>query len=128
MRLPLLLLPFKLFAGGPMGNGEQWVSWIHIDDEIRAIRFLIDQESAVGAFNLTAPTPQKNKQLAKVIGQVMKRPSFFPTPAFALKLMLGEASAIVLDGQRVLPKQLISLGFQFNYPEPSTALINLLHQ
>jgi uncharacterized protein len=125
--LPPLLLPFKLFVGGPLGNGEQWVPWIHIKDEIRAIRFLVDHGTASGPFNLTAPDPQKNKALAKTIGQIMKRPSFIPVPAFALKMLLGEVSALVLDGQRAVPHKLTAAGFTFNYPDVSVALQILLH-
>lgn len=113
--LPVMLLPFKLFAGGPVGSGEQDISWISLADEINAIRFLIDNDEAEGAFNLSAPHPVNYKEFAKIAGKVLKRPGFIPTPAFALKVALGEKSTLVLDGQRVIPKKLQALGFEFQH-------------
>jgi uncharacterized protein (TIGR01777 family) len=124
--LPFMLLPFKLFVGGPLGSGRQWFSWIHIADEVRAIRFLMDRSDAHGAFNLCAPEPLRNGELARVIGQVMRRPSFMPTPAFAMKLLLGDKATLVLDGQRQVPKRLLELGFQFQFPKAEAALQDLL--
>lgn len=124
--LPKILLPFKLFAGGPMGNGQQWWPWIHMDDEVRAIRFLMDNEMATGPFNLTAPAPLSNKEFASVVGKVMGRPAFLPVPAPALKLALGEMSTVLLDGQRALPRRLQELGFEFNHPALEGALEDLL--
>ena len=124
--LPFMLLPFKLFVGGPLGSGRQWFSWIHIADEVRAIRFLIEGTSARGAFNLCAPEPLRNGELARVIGQVMRRPAFVPTPAFAIKLLLGDKATLVLDGQRQVPKRLIELGFTFQFPQVQAALQDLL--
>jgi uncharacterized protein (TIGR01777 family) len=124
--LTRLLLPFRLFVGGPMGSGRQWYSWIHVLDHVRAIRFLIESTSAVGAFNLTAPHPVTNGEIAKNIGKTMKRPSFIPVPGFALKLVFGEVADVVLKGQRVIPERLIDLGFQFKYPTIEKALQDLL--
>jgi uncharacterized protein (TIGR01777 family) len=124
--LPFMLLPFKLFVGGPLGRGRQWFSWIHIADEVRAIRFLMDNAEAQGAFNLCAPMPLRNAELGRVVGKVMRRPSFLPMPAFAMKLLLGEKSVIVLDGQRQLPKRLLELGFEFRFPTAEAALQDLL--
>lgn len=123
--LPITVLPFKFFAGGPLGSGEQWWPWIHLDDEVRAIRFLLEDGSASGPYNLCAPNPLKNKDFAKKIGQVMNRPAFFPTPAFALKLGLGEIAAIVLDGRRAIPQKLQSEGFDFKFPTAEAALRDL---
>lgn len=123
--LPFMLLPFKLFVGGPLGSGQQWFSWIHIQDEVRAIRFLMDNANAKGAFNLCAPHPIRNAELSRMLGQVMRRPSFLPTPAFAMKLLLGEKATLVLDGQRQLPKRLLELGFEFRFPTVETALRDL---
>lgn len=123
--LPITVLPFKFFAGGPLGGGEQWWPWIHLDDEVRAIRFLLEDDSASGPYNLCAPNPLKNKDFAKKIGQVMNRPAFFPTPAFALKLGLGEIAAIVLDGRRAIPQKLQSEGFDFKFPTAEAALRDL---
>jgi uncharacterized protein (TIGR01777 family) len=124
--LPFMLLPFKLFVGGPLGSGKQWFSWIHIADEVRAIRFLMERADALGAFNLCAPEPLRNAELARVIGQVTHRPSFMPTPAFAMKLLLGDKATLVLDGQRQVPKRLLELGFQFQFPKVQAALQDLL--
>lgn len=123
---PKILLPFKLFAGGPMGNGSQYWPWIHINDEVRAIRFLMENETASGPFNLTAPNPLTNKQFASVVGQAMGRPSLMPAPAFALKLALGEMSTVLLDGQRAVPSRLQELGFEFDFATLDAALKDLL--
>lgn len=125
--LPITVLPFKFFAGGPLGSGQQWWPWIHLEDEVRAIRFLIENETAVGPYNLCTPNPLKNKAFAKTIGRVMNRPAIMPAPAFALKLALGEIAAIVLDGRRAIPEKLQAAGFTFNYPEAEAALRDLLN-
>ena len=124
--LPMVLLPFKLFAGGPLGNGKQFVPWIHIDDEVNAIRFLLNNEDASGAYNLTAPNPLTQREQAKVIGRLLRRPSFIPAPAFALKLALGEKSTLVLDGQRAVPENLQRNGFKFKFTDFESALSDLL--
>ena len=124
--LPITALPFRFFVGGPLGNGKQWWPWIHIDDEVRAIRFLLENEGAHGLFNLSAPNPLTNRAFGKVIGQVLQRPSLIPVPAFALKLALGEVSTIVLDGQRAIPQRLEAAGFTFRFPDAKSALTNLL--
>jgi uncharacterized protein (TIGR01777 family) len=124
--LPRLLLPFRLFVGGPMGSGKQWYSWIHLRDEARALRFLIENDEANGAFNLTAPNPVRNGEMAKLIGRVMRRPSFIPVPGFALRLAFGEVAEVVLQGQRAVPKGLLDLGFEFDFPEAEAALRDVL--
>lgn len=124
--LPFMMLPFKFFVGGPLGSGKQWLSWIHIADEVRAIRFLMDTLNASGAFNVCAPHPLTNAEFSHVLGKVMRRPSFFPAPAFAMRLMLGEKSILVLEGQRQIPKRLQEMGFVFRFPEAETALRDLL--
>lgn len=121
-----LMLPFKLYAGGPMGSGRQGFSWIHPADEVAAIRFLIEHERASGPFNLVAPQPSTNAEFAKALGKVMGRPSWLPVPAFALKLALGEVASTVLEGQRALPGKLLDLGFEFRYPDAEAALRDLL--
>ncbi|WP_420631175.1 TIGR01777 family oxidoreductase [Candidatus Leptofilum sp.] len=126
--LPITVLPFKFFVGGPLGNGQQWWPWIHLDDEVRAIRFLLESEVASGPYNLCAPNPLSNKDFAKTIGQVINRPAFFPAPAFAIKLALGEIAAIVLDGRRAIPQKLQEAGFTFTYPQAQEALQDLLNQ
>lgn len=124
--LPKMLLPFYFFVGGPIGNGKQGFSWIHLQDEAAAIEFLINHPQARGVFNLTAPNPVNNREFAKMVGSVLNRPSFFPVPGFALKLLLGEMSTILLDGQFVKPKRLLEHGFEFTYSTAEKALQDLL--
>jgi uncharacterized protein (TIGR01777 family) len=124
--LPITVLPFRFFVGGPLGGGQQWLSWIHHADEIRAIRFLMENESARGPFNLCAPNPVTYRELAKTIGRVMKRPAFIPVPAIALRLVLGETADLVLHGRRAVPSRLQELGFSFRYPEIRPALASVL--
>lgn len=122
---PKIKLPFTFFAGGPLGSGNQWYPWIHIADQVRAIEFLINNESVSGVFNLTAPVPVTNKAMAQTIGGVMGRPAFMPAPGFAMKAALGEMATILLDGQRAIPERLTQLGFTFHYPEIEEAVRNL---
>lgn len=124
--LPRLIMPYRFLVGGPLGSGRQYLSWIHIADEIGAIRFLIDNENAKGAFNLVAPNPVSNAIFGKIVGQVLHRPSFFPTPNWVMKMLLGEVSTLVLDGQRAYPRRLQELGYTFKFPEPEAALHDLL--
>jgi len=121
-----LLLQYKLFAGGPIGNGRQVYSWIHIDDEVNAIRFLIHNDQAKGLFNLTSPNPLTNEEFGKTISKVMKRPHYFPLPAFMMQLLFGEVASMVLEGQRVLPKRLLEHGYIFKYPILKEALKDIL--
>jgi uncharacterized protein (TIGR01777 family) len=124
--LPRMLLPFRLFAGGPVGSGAQWVPWIHLADEVRALRFLIDCEDARGPYNLTAPEAVTNRQMARAIGRTLRRPGFVPTPAFVLRAALGEMATLVLEGQRAVPRGLLDLGFEFRFPHLEPALRDLL--
>ena len=125
--LPKMLIPFRLVvAGGPIGSGRQWISWIHYADEADAIRFLLENEAAQGPFNLTAPHPARNREFMKTIGQVMHRPAFMPVPAFALKLMFGEMAMVLLEGQHVVPERLQALGYEFKFPTIKEALTDLL--
>jgi len=124
--LARLLVPYRLFLGGPFGNGKQWYSWIHIADEIAAIRFLLENRGAVGIFNLTAPNPLTNRDFGKTLGKVLKRPSLIPVPGFVMNLAFGEVSTVVLDGQRVVPTRLEELGYAFKFPELEPALSDLL--
>lgn len=125
--LPQTVLPFKFFAGGPLGSGNQWWAWIHLEDMVRAIRFLLETPTASGIFNVCTPNPVRQKAFARAVGRAMGRPSFLPAPAFALKLALGEMAAIVLHGRRAVPQKLQSLGFTFNYPQIQEALLDLLN-
>jgi uncharacterized protein (TIGR01777 family) len=123
---PMVVLPFRLFAGGPLGTGRQWFPWIHLDDEIRAIRHLISQEGAQGPYNLAAPGAITYAELARVLGRAMRRPSFLRVPGFALRLLMGEKSTLVLDGQRPAPRRLLEAGFVFRFPTLEPALKDLL--
>jgi uncharacterized protein (TIGR01777 family) len=124
--LPRLLLLVRLFLVGPMGSGKQWFPWIHIEDEARAIRFLIDNEQARGPFNLTTPNPLTNAGFAKALGRVLGRPSFVPIPGFAMRLLVGEVANVLLEGQRAIPARLLGLGFQFRFPDAESALRDLV--
>jgi uncharacterized protein (TIGR01777 family) len=124
--LPKMLLPFRLFAGGPVGNGRQYMPWIHLVDEVGAIRFLLDSQSASGPFNLTAPEPLTNRQFSRILGRVLRRPSFMPVPALALKIALGEMSKLLLEGQRAFPHRLEEAGYRFRFPALEAALRDLL--
>lgn len=124
--LPRLLTPFKLGVGGPMGSGEQYMPWIHIADEVAAIRFLAEHPEANGPFNLCAPEPVTNAELARTLAAVLGRPAALRAPAFALKLALGELATEVLTGQRAVPERLEGLGFEFRFPALQPALEDLL--
>ena len=124
--LAKMLLPFRLFAGGPAGSGRQYMPWIHLADEVGAIRFLLDSPEARGPFNLTAPEPRTNRQFSRTLGRVLGRPSFMPAPAFALELALGEMAKIVLEGQRAVPRRLLEAGYEFRFSGLEAALRDLL--
>jgi hypothetical protein len=121
--LPRFILPFKFFVGGKLGSGEQWISWIHRDDEVEAIRYLLGRSDLSGAFNLVAPAPVRMKEFARALGRAMKRPSRFSVPSFVLKRIFGQmAEETILSGQRVLPKALLREDFSFRYPDLEAAL------
>lgn len=124
--LPRMAMPFRLGAGGALGDGRQWFPWIHIADEVGAIRFLLEREDASGPFNLTAPHPLTNRDFSRAMGKALHRPSFAFAPAFALRLALGEMAEALLNGQRAVPKRLLEMGYSFKYPEALGALKNLL--
>ena len=120
--LAKMALPFKLFVGGPLGSGNQWMPWIHLDDEVGFIVFLIQNADAKGAFNVTAPHPERMKDFCRTLGQVMRRPAWLGAPAFAVRLALGEMSGMLLTGQRALPAAAERLGFELKYPTLLEAL------
>jgi uncharacterized protein (TIGR01777 family) len=122
---PLMVLPVKLFAGGKFGDGRQAMPWIHLDDEIGAIRFLLENENARGAFNLIAPEPTSNADFMKTIAKVLHRPYWFHVPAFLLKLVLGEMSVLLTEGRYSQPKRLLELGYKFQFPKLEDALVDL---
>ena len=124
--LPKLMLPFRLFAGGVLGSGKQYFSWIHIADEVGAILHLLDSDLA-GPFNLAAPEPVQMKILAQTLGQVMKRPAKFNVPGFILKMILGQmGEELILAGQRATPKRLLESGYQFKFPTLNAALTEII--
>lgn len=125
---PLVLLPFRLFVGGPLGSGKQWFPWIHIVDTVRIIRFAIDEERARGPFNAVAPQAINYAGLCRILSRVMRRPSWIRVPVWALRLVLGEMRAVVLDGQRAVPRKLLDLGFSFRFPDLEPALRDVLNR
>lgn len=121
-----MLLPFKMFVGGPLGNGKQYMSWIHLADMIGAIQFLLANPKAEGAFNFTAPNPCSNEEFSTVLGKVMGRPSFMRVPSFPLIALYGEGAEVILKGQNVIPTKLTALNYQFQFPKLKPALEDLL--
>ncbi|WP_339462290.1 TIGR01777 family oxidoreductase [Pseudomonas sp. EA_105y_Pfl2_R69] len=126
--LKRLLPPFKLGLGGRLGSGRQWMSWIHISDQIALIDFLLQQEQARGPYNACAPTPVRNREFSQALGREVHRPAFMPAPAFVLRLALGELSELLLGGQRALPTRLQAEGFSFRFTHLDVALADLLGQ
>ncbi|MEH6457917.1 MAG: TIGR01777 family oxidoreductase [Cocleimonas sp.] len=125
--LSKMLPPFKMALGGPIGDGKQWMSWVHLDDIVGMIRFAIDNESIKGAINGTAPQPVINKVFSKTLGKVLKRPAIFPMPAFVVKILFGQmGEELLLSGQRVVPEKLTQAGYEFIYPQLENALIDIV--
>lgn len=124
--LTLMALPYKLFAGGTIGSGKQWLSWVHVTDVVRAIHFAMENNRIHGPVNVTAPEPLTMKEFGRTIGSVLSRPHWLPVPSAALKLALGEKSKLVLEGQYVKPEVLLKQGFDFRYPTLEKALKDLL--
>lgn len=120
--LSKMKLPFKMGVGGPIGNGKQYMPWIHLDDMLNAILWLLDNPTLKGPFNLVAPYAVRNEQFAAMLGQAMHRPAFMRTPAAAIKVMMGESAVLVLGGQHVLPKRLEESGFTFRWYQLDEAL------
>ena len=123
---PLFRLPSLFMIGGPLGSGRQALPWIHLDDHVRAMRFLIDRQDARGPFNLAAPHPVTNRQFERTLGKVMRRPAIVPVPGFAIRLVLGEMAGMVLTGQRAVPTRLAAMGFAFRFTELEDALRDVL--
>ncbi len=124
--LAKMLLPFKLGLGGPIGHGKQWMSWIHLEDYLNGLHFLLENKQSQGAYNLTAPQPVTNKTFVAALGEALGRPTFIPMPSIAMKLALGEAATLLLDGQKVLPKKIQNEGFTFAFEDIKSAMFDLV--
>jgi uncharacterized protein len=123
--LPRMAFPFKLFFGGKIGSGKQWLPWIHIDDWIELLIWELESNNVKGIFNAVSPNPVRASEFAITLGKVLHRPSIFPVPSFMLKLMLGESSAMLLTGQRAIPKRAMEEGFEFRYKRLEDGLVDL---
>lgn len=124
--LPQLSQPYRFFAGGTVGSGDQWVSWVHIDDAVELIRDAIENAQYIGPVNVTSPHPVTMREFGQATGDVMHRPHWLPAPSFAFKLLFGEMSMLILKGQQVIPEKAQKLGFHFTYPHLKGALHDLL--
>jgi uncharacterized protein len=124
--LARMVLPFQVFAGGPLGTGQQWVSWVHREDLVNLILKALSDPAMAGTYNATSPNPVRMGELCQVLGEIVHRPSWLPVPGFALELLLGEAAKLVLEGQQVLPQQTQSAGFDFQYPTLKPALAQIV--
>jgi uncharacterized protein (TIGR01777 family) len=124
--LAKMIPAFKSFAGGPIGSGDQWFPWIHMDDLISAIMFIIGNQDMKGPVNFCAPNPVRNRDFAKALGKVLGRPSFMRAPSFMIRTLMGEMSTSVMGSQRVVPDKLLTNGFEFQYPDIGKALRHLL--
>ncbi|TMN22848.1 TIGR01777 family oxidoreductase [Lentibacillus cibarius] len=120
--LPLMKLPVKLFAGGKIGSGQQWMSWVHIEDVVGIIQFCLSNKQMSGPVNVTAPNPKRNKDFISILARVLRRPDWIPTPALAVRTVIGEMSILVTHGQYVLPKKAEDHGYPFAFPQLEAAL------
>ncbi|MBE0538762.1 MAG: TIGR01777 family protein [Ignavibacterium sp.] len=125
--LKQMLPPFKFFIGGPLGNGKQWSSWLHIDDIVGIYLHAIDNKNLSGAVNAAAPNPVRMKEFAKTLGKALHRPSIFPVPIFVLKIVVGEAAEVVTASQKVDVQKLLNSGYKFKFPDLYKAFQNLLN-
>ncbi len=125
--LKQLLAPFKLGVGGPLAGGNQYVSWVHIEDEVGILLWALDSDKVDGVVNSTAPNPATNKAFSKALGRTINRPAVLPIPGFTLDLIYGgEFGEVLKGGQRVMPRRALDLGYEFRHPELDEALKNLL--
>jgi len=121
-----MMLPFRFFVGGRLGSGRQRLPWIHIADEVGAIRFLLENDNARGPFNLGAPNPVTNADFSRWLGRQMGRPALVPTPGFLLRLVFGEMAGMLLSGQRAVPRHLTQMGYACRFAEAEVALRDIL--
>lgn len=123
---PLMTMPYRLFGGGKIGSGKQWLSWIHLEDMIQLILFILDNEDISGPVNGSSPDPVTNDAFGRAIGKAMGRPHWFPVPAALMRVLFGEMSTLLLDGQRALPRKALEHGFTFKYPTVDAAMNELV--
>jgi uncharacterized protein (TIGR01777 family) len=124
--LAKMLLPFRLGVGGRIGNGTQWMSWIHLDDLVALMSFLLPESTLRGVFNATSPHPVRNTEFTRELAHAVHRPAIFPVPSVALKLLYGEMAGMILGSQRVEPQAALRAGFEFSFPEIGAALRDVL--
>lgn len=120
--LPQMALPVKFFAGGPIGGGRHWIPWIHIDDEVGLLTLALDREAVSGPMNASAPEPARQRDFVKALAKALGRPAALPTPAFPLRIAMGEMATLALDGQRAVPAVALAAGYEFVHPELEAAL------
>lgn len=123
--LDKMALPFKLGTGGTLGSGKQYLAWIHLQDMVQGISFLLNNSACSGAFNLTAPEPATNKEFSKSLAKALRRPCLFNVPSFVMKIAMGESSTMILEGQRVIPEKLVAAGYKFKFPSLTEALSDI---
>ncbi|MBB6450641.1 hypothetical protein HNR44_002631 [Geomicrobium halophilum] len=126
--LPKMMLPYKLGAGGPIGSGEQWYSWVHREDVVHFLIHALEHSGMEGAYNVTAPNPERMRDFGKELSRVLRRPHWLPAPAFAVRMALGEMSVLILEGQKVIPEKTKQSGYQFYYENLDHALGSLLRK
>jgi len=126
--LPLMMLPFRLSVGGPLGSGRQWLPWVHLDDVVGLILFALEHEGVSGPLNVSAPEPVRNREFARVLGRVMRRPSWAPAPAPVMRAVLGEMADMILTGQRAVPEAALGAGYEFRHPDLEAALRDILER
>ena len=124
--LEKMSLPFKLFVGGPVGDGRQWMPWVHLDDVVGAAVFALDASALRGPVNVTAPEPLRAREFSALLGKVLGRPSWMPVPGFALRAAVGEAAGVLLTGQRAVPEALLAAGYTFAFTDAEAALRDAL--
>jgi uncharacterized protein len=122
-----MLTPFRMFAGGPIGSGKQWFSWIHREDLVNLIIKALKDPQMEGTYNATAPNPVRMGEFCKTLGKVLNRPSWLPVPEFVLETILGDGAKVVLEGQQVMPKRIEATDYQYQYPQVKAALVDIVN-